>query len=192
MRRAGGLDAAGDKPAPERPALENPASEKRVLLGKIVGLFGVDGWLKVESYTQPRTQIFKYRPWFLTHAGGEVEIDGAQGRAQGKGLVATLPEVTNRDAAAELVGAEIWVGRAALPRAKRGEYYWVDLEGVDVVTTEGVPLGKVSHLFATGANDVLVVRDGERERMIPFVLKQFVLEVDLNAGRITVDWDPDF
>lgn len=168
------------------------AGEKRLLLGKIVGLFGVDGWVKVESYTEPRTQIFKYRPWFLKHAGSEIEIDGAQGRAQGKGLVATLPEVGNRDAAAELIGAEIWVRRSALPRAKRGEYYWVDLEGVDVVTTEGVALGKVSHLFATGANDVMVVRDGARERMIPFVLKKFVHEVDLNAGRITVDWDPDF
>ncbi len=168
------------------------AGDKRLLLGKIVGLFGVDGWVKVESYTEPRTQIFKYRPWLLMRPGGETEIDGAQGRVQGKGLVANLPEVSNRDAAAELIGAEIWVRRSALPRAKRGEYYWVDLEGVDVVTTEGVVLGKVSHLFATGANDVLVVRDGERERMIPFVLKKFVLEVDLNAGRITVDWDPDF
>ena len=186
MGRAG-LDAAGDEPASEEPALE-----KRVLLGKIVGLFGVDGWVKVESYTQPRTQIFKYRPWFVAHAGGEVEINGAQGRAQGKGLVATLPDVKDRNAAAELIGAEIWVRRSALPKAKRGEYYWVDLEGADVVTTEGMPLGKVSHLFATGANDVLVVRDGERERMIPFVLNKFVLEVDLNAGRITVDWDPDF
>ena len=150
--------------------------DKRLLLGKIVGLFGVDGWVKVESYTEPRTQIFKYRPWLLKRLDGESEIDGAQGRAQGKGLVATLPGVADRDAAADLIGAEIWVR----------------LEGADVVTAEGVVLGKVSHLFATGANDVMVVRDGERERMIPFVLKKFVHEVDLNAGRITVDWDPDF
>jgi 16S rRNA processing protein RimM len=168
------------------------AGDKRLLLGKIVGLFGVDGWVKVESYTEPRTQIFKYRPWWLKRRDGEAEIDGAQGRAQGKGLVATLPGIADRDAAAELIGAEIWVRRSALPKAKRGEYYWVDLEGADVVTTEGVVLGKVSHLFATGANDVMVVRDGDRERMIPFVPKKFVHEVDLNAGRITVDWDPDF
>ena len=169
------------------------AGDKRLLLGKIVGLFGVDVWVKVESYTEPRVQIFKYRPWLLKRPDGETEIDGAQGRAQGKGLVAALPGVGDRDAAADLIGAEIWVRRSALPRAKRGEYYWVDLEGADVVTTEGAVLGKVSHLFATGANDVMVVRDGERERaMIPFVLNKFVHEVDLNAGRITVDWDPDF
>ena len=168
------------------------AGDKRLLLGKIVGLFGVDGWVKVESYTEPRVQIFKYRPWLLKRPDGEMEIDRAQGRAQGKGLVAALPGVGDRDAAADLIGAEIWVWRSALPRAKRGEYYWVDLEGADVVTTEGMVLGTVSHLFATGANDVMVVRDGERERMIPFVLNKFVHEVDLNAGRITVDWDPDF
>jgi 16S rRNA processing protein RimM len=168
------------------------AGEKRILLGRVVGLFGVDGWVKVESYTEPRTRIFKYRPWLLKQGGTEVEVAGASGRSQGKGLVATLPDVTDRDAAAALIGAEIWIPRSALPRPKRGEYYWVDLEGLDVVTVDDVALGTVSHLFATGANDVLVVRDGERERMIPFVLKQFVREVNLESRRIVVDWDPQF
>src|SRR5262249_1882882 len=125
-------------------------------------------------------------------AGAETEIAGARGREHGKGLIAALPQVEDRDAAMALVGAEIWVRRSALPRAKRGEYYWVDLEGLDVVCADGVGLGKVSHLFSTGANDVLVVRDGERERLIPFVLGQFVQDVDLDSARITVDWDPDF
>lgn len=106
-------------------------------------------------------------------------------------MVAKLPGCNDRDAAAKLVGATIQVPRSALPKPKRGEYYWTDLEGLAVVTVEGVDLGKVSHLFATGANDVLVVR-GERERLIPFVTGQFVKDVDLKAGRITVDWDADF
>lgn len=168
------------------------AGPRRVLLGKIVGLFGVDGWVKVESYTEPRVRIFKYLPWSLKTAAGETEITQVQGRAQGKGLVAALPQVEDRDTALAWIGAEIWVQRSALPRAKRDEYYWVDLEGLDVVTLDGIALGKVSHLFSTGANDVIVVRGGGRERMIPFVLKQFVREVDLDSARITVDWDPDF
>ena len=168
------------------------AGEKRVLLGKIVGLFGVDGWVKVESYTEPRARILQYRPWLLKRAGGETEIAGVRGREHGKGLIAALPQVEDRDAATALIGAEIWVRRSALPRAKRGEYYWVDLEGLDVVCADGVGLGKVSHLFSTGANDVLVVRDGKRERLIPFVPGQFVRNVDLDSARITVDWDPDF
>ena len=188
-RRSGGLalDAAGSRAAPG-----TPVRERHVLLGRIVGLFGVDGWVKVESYTEPRQRIFSYRPWLLKSAEETVEVDGAHGRAQGKGIVATLPGVTDRDAASGLIGAEIWIPRAALPKPKRGEYYWTDLEELDVINSEGVAFGKVSHLFSTGANDVLVVRDGERERLIPFVLEQFVKEVDFESGRITVDWDPDF
>jgi 16S rRNA processing protein RimM len=163
-------------------------ADRLLLVGKIVGLHGVDGWVKLESYTQPRLKIFSYQPWMV----GEFEVTGAQGREQGKGVIGKLPGCDDRDAAARLIGAAIQVHRSALPKAKRGEIYWADLEGLDVVTTHGVALGKVSHLFSTGANDVLVVRDGERERLIPYVTKQFVHEVDLKAGRITVDWDPDF
>ncbi|MEP6512108.1 MAG: ribosome maturation factor RimM [Dokdonella sp.] len=167
-------------------------SEKFVLLGKIVGVFGLRGELKLESYTEPRVQIFRYQPWLLRSASGDKSIDQCRGRTQGKGLVAELPGVLDRDAAAALVGAEIWVARSAMPQAKPGEYYWSDLEGVEVVTGDGVSLGRVSHLIATGANDVLVVRDAKRERLIPFLLGQFVTRVDLDADRIEVDWDPDF
>lgn len=167
------------------------SADRLLTVGKIVGLHGVGGWVKLESYTQPRMAIFAYRPWRLTLAGAELEAASAQGREQGKGIVAKLPDCDDRDAAAKLVGATIQVPRSALPKPKRGEYYWADLEGLDVVTVDGAGLGNVSHLFATGANDVLVVR-GERERLIPFVTGQFVKKVDLEAGRITVDWDVDF
>ncbi len=121
-----------------------------------------------------------------------MELANVRGREQGKGLIATLPGIGDRDQAATLVGAEIWIWRSALPRSKRGEYYWCDLEGLEVVTVSGAVLGQVTHLLATGANDVLVVRGVEREHLVPFVLEQYVHKVDLVAGRITVDWDPDF
>ena len=167
-------------------------SEKFVLLGKVVGLYGVRGELKLESYTEPRTQIFRYQPWRMTSASGETTVEGCRGRAQGQGIVAELPGVADREAAAALVGSEIWVARSALPKPAPGEYYWSDLEGLEVATVEGVALGTVSHVLATGANDVLVVRNADRERLIPFLIGQFVTEVDLEAGRLTVDWDPDF
>ena len=168
------------------------SGEKLVLLGKIVGIHGLRGELKLESYTEPRTQIFRYQPWLMRFATGEKTIEGCRGRAQGKGMIAELPGIADRDAAAALVGAEIWVARSALPNARPGEYYWSDLEGLEVVTLEGVSLGRVSHLVATGANDVLVVKDATRERLIPFLVDRFVTEVDLDAGRLTVDWDPEF
>ena len=137
-------------------------------------------------------QIFRYQPWLLRYASGEKTIDACRGRAQGKGLVAEMPGIADRDAAAALVGAEIWVTRSALPAPKPGEYYWSDLEGLEVVTIEGVSLGKVSHLVATGANDVLIVKDAKRERLIPFLVGQFVTKVDFEAASMTVDWDPEF
>lgn len=168
------------------------SDEKFVLLGKFVGVHGVRGELKLESYTEPRLQVFRYQPWLLRSVSGEKTIAGCHGRAQGKGLVAELPGVADRDAAAALVGTEIWVARSALPAPQPGEYYWSDLEGLEVVTTEGVALGRVSHLVATGSNDVFVVKDDKRERLIPFLVGQFVTKVDLDAGRLTVDWDPEF
>jgi 16S rRNA processing protein RimM len=166
--------------------------EKLVLLGRIVGVHGVRGELKLESYTDPRMRIFRYQPWQLGTGSGVVQVAGCQGRAQGKGIVATLPGIDDRDAAAALVGSDIRVPRAALPPAAPGEYYWANLEGLEVVTMQGVPLGRVSHLVATGANDVLVIRDGVRERLVPFLPGQFVTEVDIQGGRVVVDWDPDF
>ncbi|HEY0197636.1 MAG TPA: ribosome maturation factor RimM [Rhodanobacter sp.] len=166
---------------------------RRVLIGRIVGLYGVQGWLKIESWAEPRMRIFDYQPWLLSAApGGEREIKGAKGRQQGKGMVAQLPGVDDREQAAALIGSDIHVDRAQLPPPGKDEYYWVDLEGIEVVTTENVELGRVSHLFATGANDVVVVRDGERERLIPFVQGSYVRSVDLSAKRMVVDWDPEF
>ena len=164
------------------------SADRLIIVGKIVGLYGVQGWVKLESYTQPRTQIFSYHPWLV----GTQEIDDASGREQGKGLIGRLAGYSDRDAAATLIGASIRIPRSALPKPPPGEFYWADLEGLDVVNKEGVALGAVTHLFSTGANDVMVVKDGPRERMIPFVQGQFVETVDMERSRITVDWDPDF
>jgi 16S rRNA processing protein RimM len=166
--------------------------QKMILLGRVTGVFGVRGDVKIESWTEPRAQIFRYQPWILRSAdGSERELKGAKGRDTGKHVVATLPGCDDRDSAEALRGTEIWVPRQALPPPAPGEYYWVDLEGLRVVTTEGVALGEVSHLLSTGANDVLVVR-GERERMLPFIQPDYVTSVDFDAGVITVDWDPEF
>lgn len=166
--------------------------EKQVLVGRIVGVAGVAGMVKLESWTDPRTQIFRYQPWQLKSASGNSEINGSRGREQGKGMVAELPGVASRDAAAALIGSEIWVARSALPKAEPGQYYWVDLEGLEVINIEGVALGRVSHLVATGSNDVMVVVDDKRERLIPFIDEDFIKSVDFDAQRIVVDWDPGF
>lgn len=166
-------------------------NSRRILLGRIVGVFGVEGWVKIHSFTEPRENIFSYRPWRLRLGGEERVVAEPHGRTQGQGLVARLPEVADRDQAAALNGAEIWIERSQLPKARAGEIYWADLEGLRVVTLDGVELGTVSHLFSTGVNDVLVVK-GDRERLIPYQVGGAVENVDLEAGVIRVDWDPEF
>lgn len=165
---------------------------RRILMGRIHGAFGVRGELKVESFSDPPEALFGYLPWTLRNARGEERtIATARGRAGAKGVIAMIEGVGSREQAEALRGTDVWVPRAALPPPKPGEYYWVDLEGLRVVNTEGVAFGTVSHLFATGANDVLVVQ-GERERLLPFVTPDVVREVDIDAGCITVEWDADF
>ena len=168
------------------------AGQRMITVGRVHGAFGVRGELKLESFTSPESAILRYQPWILRDAQGrERSIEGVRGRAGAKGLVATIPGIEGRDAAEAMRGTEVLVPRSALPPPAPGEYYWVDLEGLRVRNVEGIDFGTVSHLFSTGANDVLMVR-GDRERMVPFVEPDFVKSVDFDAGLITVDWDPGF
>lgn len=167
-------------------------TSKRILIGKIMGAFGVRGEVKILSHTAPETALLRYQPWTLRDARGrEWQVTGAKGRAASKGVVASLPDIDERDAAEALRGVEIHVPRSALPAPKPGEYYWVDLQGLQVETVEGVVLGHIDHVFSTGANDVISVR-GERERLIPFIQPDVVRQVDFETGRMVVDWEPDF
>lgn len=167
------------------------SAERRVLMGRVVGVFGVRGWLKIESYSQPRDRLFRYRPWLMGRSGELREVTPRDLREQGKNVVVHLPGCETVEQARALQGEEIWVPRAALPDPAPGEFYWVDLEGLAVVTIDGVELGRISHMIATGANDVMVIR-GERERLLPFTPGHAVQSVDLAAGRVVVDWDPEF
>ncbi len=166
--------------------------ERRILLGRVTGAFGVRGEVKLESWTEPRLSIFRYQPWIMrTPDGQESTLSGVRGRDAGKHLVATFPDITDRTVVEGMRGTEIYVSRSVLPPPRPDEYYWVDLEGLQVRTVDGVELGTVSHLFSTGSNDVMVVR-GDRERLIPFVQPDFVTSVDFDANLIVVDWDPEF
>ena len=133
--------------------------------------------------------ILDYQPWLLGEDKSPAKIVG--GRKQGKGLVALLPGCEDREQAARLVGQQIFVGRDQLPATAENEYYWSDLEGLEVKTTNGELLGRVERLMETGANDVLVIR-GNRAHLVPFIQGQYVTRVDLEDGTIEVDWDPEF
>jgi 16S rRNA processing protein RimM len=162
-----------------------------VTMGRIGGVYGLRGWLRIFSYTEPLTHILDYNPWRINLGRQWRAMQVDDGRRHGKGLVAHLVGCEDRDTAQRLVGAEIVVHREQLPALEEGDYYWGDLIGLDVETANGIQLGVVDYLLETGANDVLVVK-GDRERLIPFLLGQVVLEVDLKGRYLRVDWDPEF
>ena len=159
-------------------------------MGRISGLFGVQGWVKVYSYTEPREAVLNYDRWLLRRKNGWQEATVAEGQRHGKTIIARIDGYVDRDQAAGLVGADIGVPREAMPETETGRYYWSDLEGLRVLHRDGTELGTVDYLLETGANDVMVVK-GEQERLIPFVLETVILGVDLDKGEIEVDWEWD-
>jgi 16S rRNA processing protein RimM len=172
------------------PAKENSVADREVVLGRVSGLFGIKGWVKVHSYTEPRESLLDFGRWSLVSAGERRSVIVAECRKQGKSLVARFEGVDDRDAAAGFVGSEIRVRRDRLAKAPGDQYYWADLEGQQVVHRDGRLLGRVAYVLATGANDVLVVQ-GEKEILVPFIIDKVILDVDTTHGVISVDWEWD-
>ena len=165
--------------------------DEPVILGRISGLFGVKGWVRVYSYTDPVDGLLAYSSCLLKGRTGWDSARIAEGQRHGKGIIVRLRGINDRDQAAALVGQDIAVSRDQLPDPEDGSYYWADLVGLAVEQTDGTPVGRVDHLLATGANDVLVVRaeEAEKEILIPFLTESVIKNVDLAEGRIVVDWE---
>lgn len=177
-----------------------------VVVGRIQGPYGIKGWVHIASFTDPKENIQSYSPWQLgRQADGsdwrQAEVE--QIRPHKQGFVAKLASIDDRNDAEAAKGLLIGVAEAALPEPERGEYYWRDLLGAEVVNADGQVLGKVDSLIETGVHDVLVIKPvagAERQAaeqkseqqsaadiLIPFH-DTYVLEVDMDAGRIRVDW----
>jgi 16S rRNA processing protein RimM len=168
-----------------------------VPLGYIAGVHGVKGWVKIHSFTRPKEAILTYQPWLLGEEQKPVKI--IAGRPQGKTIVVSLPDIENREQAQNMVGLEIVVFRDQMPQPDENEYYWSDLIGLLVETKDGVELGRITKMMETGAHDVMVVSGlsgenakNDRERLIPFIHGHYVIEVDLEAGKLVADWEPDY
>jgi len=164
---------------------------KWVTLGKISGVHGIKGWVKLFSETRPREGILNYSPLWLKVKGSRKPYKLLQGRRQGKLIIAQLSACTTREEALLLTGAEIAIESSQLAATEKNEYYWSDLQGMQVCNLQKIVLGTVSSLIETGANDVMIVK-GEREHLIPFVQPDTIRQVDLKNGLIIVDWDADF
>jgi 16S rRNA processing protein RimM len=170
-----------------------------VILGRIGGHFGIKGWLKIVSYTRPIDQIFQYSEWYLLGLSDREswkKVTVTECRQNSKGIVVKFTGFDSREETEVLVGCDFGVDRSQLDRLPEGDYYWLELVGLNVINLEGLNLGRVDHLFETGANDVLVVNQetgqGETvERLLPWT-PDVVVRVDLEDGVITVDWKEDY
>ncbi len=180
---------------------QDDTSDEKVILGRISGVYGVKGWVKVFSYTDPMEAIVDYSPWFIRaenrkHASW-TEVKLKAGKRQAKTVVAKLENCNDRDQAMAYVGTEIAINLHQLAQLKeKNEFYWRDLLGLRVINQQDIALGTVKSLLETGANDVLVVVsevDGkEVERLIPWTMDIAIIKVDIEQGVISVDWDADF
>jgi 16S rRNA processing protein RimM len=171
--------------------------DTHVLLGHITAAYGVKGWVKVYSSTEPMDNIFNYKPWQVRLGGQWCTVELKHGKRHGKVLIAQLAGCQDRDQARHYCGADIAVDRLKLPLLEPGDYYWQQLIGLHVETAAGVKLGQVNHLIATGANDVLVVQGQAdsidfKQRLIPWLPDRVIVSTDVTAGVIRVDWDPEF
>jgi 16S rRNA processing protein RimM len=198
------MAAPGRPAAPALPAgidaAELPADAIEV--GRIADAWGVKGWFKVLPHSADPQALFSSKRWYLQPSerglktfSGTVLLRVREAKEHSDTVVARADEVEDRAGAEALRGARIFVPRSSFPSAEPDEYYWVDLLGLDVVNREGVALGRVKDLMATGPQTVLVLEyeeDGKAlERMLPFVAA-YVDKVDLPGRKITVDWQPDY
>lgn len=159
-------------------------------MGRIAAPYGIQGWVRVKTYSESPDALLDHPRWWLREAQGWREHGVAAAEWRDKGLLARFEACGDRSAAESLKGLDIGIPRSALPGPEPGEHYWADLIGLAVKNREGVNFGQVSDLIATGANDVLVV-SGERERLIPY-LEGVIVAVDIAARTITVDWDASY
>ena len=192
------------------PSSEEKADDttEKIILGRITGVYGVKGWVKIFSYTDPMESIVDYSPWFIRAEGRKnapwTRVKLKAGKRHAKTVVAKLEHCNDRDQAAAYIGTEIAIELQQLEDLKgRDEYYWRDLIGLRVINQQDIELGVVKQLMETGANDVLVVSseetsgdgqsgDNHKEHLIPWVMDSAIIAVDLEQGVIEVDWDADF
>lgn len=168
-----------------------------LVVGKITGVHGIKGWLKVHSYTDPMNNLFDYKPWYLASPKGWQKIKIDAYRAQGKGFVVHVPGFDDRDEVKVFTQRDIAIARDLLPQLTEDEYYWHQLVGLQVINQQQQLLGVVKELFETGANDVVVVSPTSQsidkdERLIPYLEGQVIKSVDIEQNTLFIDWQDDY
>lgn len=162
-----------------------------IVIGRFGRPHGVKGFVTVHSFTEPRDNILRYTDWhaFLNNKWQPIKLLTVE--TQSKAIIAQVEGYPERELVARLTNIEIGIQQEQLAPLKPGEYYWHQLIGMQVVNQKGDSFGVVTEILPTGANDVLVIQ-GEKRHLIPYLPDQFILSIDDQQRQITVDWDVDF
>ena len=161
-----------------------------IIIGNFGKTFGVWGWIKINSFTNPKENILNFRPWLIQRNNSYEEICFEDSKKRPDNIIVKLPNCNSPEEAQKFTNAKIAVWSKQLPKLNANEYYWSDLVGLKVINLQKIDLGIVQELSETGANDVLIVI-GDRKRLIPYI-SSVILKVDLTKKTIHVDWQHDF
>lgn len=167
------------------------ASSDWIVVGRFGRAHGIKGLISVHSFTEPPANLLNYTDWhaYITKHWQPVTI--LRSEVNQKSILVQIEGYPEREQVAHLANVEIAINSDQLPLLKAGEYYWHELIGMQVVNQQGQFLGRVTEIMPTGANDVLVV-EGEKHYLIPYLPGQFILDIDVSQAIIRVDWDIDF
>jgi 16S rRNA processing protein RimM len=161
---------------------------KKIIIGRFGKVHGIKGWLRVISFTEPQENIINFLPWIINKNGTSQTIELENSRLVHNGVMVKIKGIDDRDIARQYTNIEISIEREQLPQLTEKQYYWTDLEGLKVLDNSGKELGIVKSLLATGANDVLVVKNNNEELLVPYI-KDVIVKVDLEAKIIKVDYE---
>lgn len=164
---------------------------EKILIGKFGSSFGIHGYIKVISFTEPKENIINYQPWLLKDKSDWRQVNYTEYKFHGNVILVKLPEFDTPEAVKVFTNKEIFMDETQLPKLDKNEFYWRDLEGLKVLNLKNEEFGIVHHVMNTGANDILVVQKDKQEHLIPFI-KNVIIEVDLQKKIIIVDWELDY
>ncbi|BGI50776.1 MAG: ribosome maturation factor RimM [Arsenophonus endosymbiont of Ceratovacuna japonica] len=169
-----------------------------VILGKLGTAYGIHGWIKVFSFTKYNEDIFKYQPWFIQHLKQWKKLKIEKWKNHNNNFIIKINNINDRNDANLITNCKIIINSLQLPKLKNNEYYWKDLIGYKVITVKGYNLGYVQNLMETVSNDVLIIKSNKKDtfninkRLIPFIDKQVIKNINICTKIIKVDWDPSF
>lgn len=166
---------------------KSAAKKDLVIIGKIVGAHGLKGTSKIQSYAES-LEIFKSGTALLVSSpdGSENRFEIDWVKPHSRGALLALREVTGRDQAESLIGSELYIEKTQLPKLEAGTYYWFDLIGIEVYTSDDRYIGSIASIIETGANDVYVVKDADKEILVP-ALESVVHSIDIESKIMRVE-----